>query len=545
MAVKGQSAVEFLFTYSTAITIVAVAIALAFILSGAGRTAIPSQCSFFGGFTCIDTLLTINAQNGIASQFLVVARDSQPGIINVTSFTATVGGEASTGGYCMPKAVSSGDAIYCLANFTTSVSLGTVYSGSFSLSGNYCPQNATVADNYICTGNSNFTYAGSVRVQSSNSVITPAQKGGYFLLIPVDGSNTLSVVNLSNFAVNTITVGKYPGQMVKSRNGTYVYVANTGNDTVSIINTETLKVVANVTVGSRPNGIVFSPNGAYAYVANYNGGTVSIINTTSLAVRTVTISASGNCLAVNVTPNGRYVFAVDMVQSSTANSIVGIINTTSLAVNTVQVGNGALMVAIPSTGAYAYVPNQGYGTSPTTVAVINTTTFAVREAQVGTRPDWVGFSKGNEYAFVANYGSSTVTVLNPTTLATVNTIKVGTPGSGGGNDPQMVAPTPNGDYMYEINWGDVVSNVIIINATTFATHNVTTSTYGTSVSFSSNSSYAYVSPYFAYHTYVINTVTFATNTFSPGGIEGGGNIEVGPTCNKGTFTLLTCTQLNR
>ena len=207
-------------------------------------------------------------------------------------------------------------------------------------------------------------------------------------------------------------------------------------------------------------------------------------------------------------------------------------------------GNGALMVAIPSTGAYAYVPNQGYGTSPTTVSVINTTTFAVREAQVGTRPDWVGFSKGNTYAFVANYGSSTVTVLNPTTLATVNTISVGTPGSGGGNDPQMVAPTPNGDYMYEINWGDVVSNVIVINATTFATRNVTAEAYGTSVAFSSNSSYAYVSPELSYSTYMINTATLATNIISPG-LQGGGSVEVGPTCNKGTFTLLTCAQLNR
>ena len=78
--------------------------------------------------------------------------------------------------------------------------------------------------------------------------------------------------------------------MAITPNGNYVYVANYGSGTVSVINTATNNVTATVTVGSNPNGVAVNPNGNYAYVTNYGSGSVSVINTaTNNVTATVTV----------------------------------------------------------------------------------------------------------------------------------------------------------------------------------------------------------------------------------------------------------------
>ena len=58
------------------------------------------------------------------------------------------------------------------------------------------------------------------------------------------------------------------------------------SDTVSIVDTESLKVVNEIQVGKGPHGIAFSSNGDFAYVSNMNGNDVSVIDTASNEVVT-------------------------------------------------------------------------------------------------------------------------------------------------------------------------------------------------------------------------------------------------------------------
>src|ERR1044072_2664410 len=69
------------------------------------------------------------------------------------------------------------------------------------------------------------------------------------------------------------------------------YVTNSGNNTVSVIDTATNTVVATIPVGS-PQGIAVTPNGAFAYVANADSNTVSVISAASNTV--VATVAVGN-----------------------------------------------------------------------------------------------------------------------------------------------------------------------------------------------------------------------------------------------------------
>jgi YVTN family beta-propeller protein len=59
-----------------------------------------------------------------------------------------------------------------------------------------------------------------------------------------------------------------------------MYVVNAGDDTVSIIDTNTNEVVGNpIEIGSEPNDIAYDPIHKLMYVVNAGDDTVSIIDT--------------------------------------------------------------------------------------------------------------------------------------------------------------------------------------------------------------------------------------------------------------------------
>ncbi|MCZ8517314.1 beta-propeller fold lactonase family protein [Paenibacillus filicis] len=89
-------------------------------------------------------------------------------------------------------------------------------------------------------------------------------------------------------ATVTLPAGSGPSAIAITPDGSRAYVANFGNDTVSVINTETNTVMATVTLpaGSQPTAIAITPDGSRAYVANFGNAanTVSVINTASNTV---------------------------------------------------------------------------------------------------------------------------------------------------------------------------------------------------------------------------------------------------------------------
>ena len=103
---------------------------------------------------------------------------------------------------------------------------------------------------------------------------------------------------------------------------TIAYVANGGDNTVSIIDTATNTVTAAVPVGGFPTAIAVTPNGAFAYVANSGSNTVSVIN---MATNTVTapddqvpFTATGTAVLTGVTKLPGGLTQLDFTLSGTA-----------------------------------------------------------------------------------------------------------------------------------------------------------------------------------------------------------------------------------
>jgi YVTN family beta-propeller protein len=81
-----------------------------------------------------------------------------------------------------------------------------------------------------------------------------------------------------------------PYGIAVTQDGTTVYVANAGDDTVSVIDTAANNVTATVRVGTGPIGVAVTPDGKKVYVANYGSNNVSVIDTaTNMIVETVDV----------------------------------------------------------------------------------------------------------------------------------------------------------------------------------------------------------------------------------------------------------------
>jgi YVTN family beta-propeller protein len=94
--------------------------------------------------------------------------------------------------------------------------------------------------------------------------------------------------------IYTILIGVIFLCVLTKTNSVYAqtaYIANSGDNNVSVINTKTNFVTATIAVGSNPSSISVSPDGSKVYVANYsNFNTVSVINTaTNLVTATIAV----------------------------------------------------------------------------------------------------------------------------------------------------------------------------------------------------------------------------------------------------------------
>lgn len=199
------------------------------------------------------------------------------------------------------------------------------------------------------------------------------QSPGYIPNVYVSNAeaNTVTVIsNVSSYQpvqAATIPVGTRPAGI--GADASFVYVANNGDNTVSVIDQSTNTVVATIPVGTAPWGVAAYLN--TVYVANSGDGTVSVIDAKT---RTVT-----NTIAVGTTPSG---IAID--------------------------------------GFTLYVANNGSAS----VSVINTSTMAVTDTiPVGKQP-W-GIGAGNGAFFVANYGDGTVMTFDAATHKHTATLTTG------------------------------------------------------------------------------------------------------------------------
>jgi YVTN family beta-propeller protein len=258
--------------------------------------------------------------------------------------------------------------------------------------------------------------------------------------VAVLDSADLNVDNYESPAEKLIHVGFDPGDLAVTPDGSQVWVADTGPQTglpslggISVISATAEKVISTLNLPTDPREIAFSPSGGTAYVTTSDG--LWVINTHTLKVVTV-IRGLGDPEGVAVSPDGT------VYVTNTLQGLVDVISgATNMVTGTVQVGDQPWQLVVSSSGSTVYVADSDSNAisviSTATNMVTNTISDPGDPVSLALTPD------GSEL-WVGGLTSGIVTVFDTSNDSLVGSFNVGygqEPQSGDGEEPTGIVTT--------------------------------------------------------------------------------------------------------
>jgi YVTN family beta-propeller protein len=90
--------------------------------------------------------------------------------------------------------------------------------------------------------------------------------------------NSVSIINTKTWTQTKLKVGEHPYCAVASPDNETLYVTNTQDDTVSIIDLNTQKIITTIEVGMTPEGISYDTASKQVLIASWGENKVSIID---------------------------------------------------------------------------------------------------------------------------------------------------------------------------------------------------------------------------------------------------------------------------
>ena len=260
--------------------------------------------------------------------------------------------------------------------------------------------------------------------------------------VAVIDSAALDVNNFENPAETLIHVGSNPESVAVTPDGSQVWVADTGPQTgepsmggLSVISAATDKVTATLPLPETdPRQIAFSPSGATAYVTTGLG--VFVINTATHRVITL-IGGLGNPEGITVSRDGKTVYVTNDVKN-----VVDVISAaTNRVTRTIGVGEMPWQMALSSDGSTLYVAD---GDSDA-ISVINTASNTVKNTiSVSGDPVSVALTPDDSRLWVGGLTSGNVSVIDTSDDTIVGSFAVGFgefPNSGDGEEPTGIVMT--------------------------------------------------------------------------------------------------------
>lgn len=303
---KGQTAIEFLSSYSFTFLIIAVVLFLLLLFAALPKATVPTQCTFYSGFNCADIEYYSTATG---SQLVLVASNLEPGTVNVSNFSATINYLQSTSGYCTPTVSSAGQTVYCYANFTTSATLGNIYTVTFHMAANYCAN--APSTNSTCKSSSAYSYAGQARTEGagSNSNLPQSPVQDIFCVGASGGSRSVYYASASSTGIgswkstNSIPISISSAGCTTYNNNIYCVGSSTGNQNTEYYTTLSSNGVGNWMTSNTNYPIHFNNAGCSTYNGYiYCAGSSSTANVYYASVSSKGIGTWKSTTSYPVTP---------------------------------------------------------------------------------------------------------------------------------------------------------------------------------------------------------------------------------------------------
>jgi YVTN family beta-propeller protein len=275
------------------------------------------------------------------------------------------------------------------------------------------------------------------------------------------GSNTVSIIDSDSGNVTNIPVGTYPSAIAVSPSTDKIYVANQFSNDVTVISASTDKVMSKIPVGRGPSDIIISSSnlrgGEKIYVTNFDSNDVSVINaSTDKMISKIPVGRGPSDMVEYNIHTSAFYYPLKIYVANQQSNDVSVINASSdRDIGRIRIGTfpGGIM-GVNTLYSAIYVANlySNY------VSVINASTDKViSKIPVGEEPDAVAVSPSGNKIYVTNFINNTVSVINASSDREITRIPVG-------EEPDAVAVSPSGNKIYVT---DIRSNdVTVVNAST-------------------------------------------------------------------------------
>lgn len=266
---------------------------------------------------------------------------------------------------------------------------------------------------------------GFLYVTNSGSCQDEIKRGCGYLTV-IDGETNEIVANItSGFS--------YPNSIAYDSSNGNLYVTNSADASVVIINGTTNSIVGSINTGCSTLGIVYDPSNGLLYASdqsyNYSAppdcsfGSVSVINATS---ESSVANLTGGFLdpaGLAYDPNNGDVYVADANCGHPAPcGNVSVINTTSNKVaEQIPLGFAPYYLMFDPQNDYLYASGDSVG-----IAIIDCENNSlIGELDSGTIPAGMALDPTNGYIYVTNAPSDSVSIVNPVTDQMVSNVTVG------------------------------------------------------------------------------------------------------------------------
>jgi YVTN family beta-propeller protein len=267
---------------------------------------------------------------------------------------------------------------------------------------------------------------------------SPAVKGvPERVYVPNTLDGTVDVIDPRTFRVlRRLNVGGQPHHVTPSWNLRVLYVDNPGNGTLDVINPKTARVVRQIRVAS-PYNLYFTPDGAKALVvAEYDRLIEFRDPHTWRLIKRLPVPWPG-VDHMDFSADGRF-----LLVSCEYSGVVVKINTHRMAITgTVNVGGRPIDVKISPDGRLFYVANQGLGG----VSVIDPRSMRqIAFLRTGTGAHGFAVSRSGRLLYVSNRIAGTISVIGFRARRVLRTWNVG-------GSPDMLQVSPDGSQLWASN----------------------------------------------------------------------------------------------
>jgi YVTN family beta-propeller protein len=230
-----------------------------------------------------------------------------------------------------------------------------------------------------------------------NAGATFVEASGNLAFVSETNLNRVAILDSSGVR-KFVDVGAAPVALSATPDGRKVFVANTGDGTVSVISTQDNALVGSpIAVGGSPAGMAMQTAGSFVYVSNSTGGALSVIDATANQ-EVQHVPGLSNPSQVVWENTLQRVYVVDP-GSNSIKVYNGASSTLSL-LRTVNLPGTPIGMAALDSGSKFYVL---FGGSPGTVGVYNSQSFQLMTTlTVQNTPVSIAAAPGSSKVYVVN-----------------------------------------------------------------------------------------------------------------------------------------------